>query len=440
MTVISTATATLLLPILQRAFPDVKSYEVKNNIVQANAEGFCIEISGEHNSNNKLFVKCVEASKYAHKPWGDLRRTLLYSRTEARFYSDILPLLKENSSSSWKIAPDCYLAESVLHDLIGEEESAAAKVVTGDGQDHEPKYDTSEKSVLENKGGNLILESIQGNYYQTSPLSITEASQCLATIAKFHATAFGNQEILHKVSTKLCEYGGSYHLKNRNPKELENICHTWDAFLGNIQEAAPADFFTRENIRNLGQRIGNIAHYISDELSPAHKDEFATIVHGDFKAMNIFIPLRDSDNDGDGITKPEPLLIDFASAGVGNGLSDVAMHITHAVVPSDLANGGEEKLVEYYLSELRNALPPSQKDLYPKTVAMRHYRLATVDYFRFVLGRLWKGVTLESFEKRKDSKNAVLVNRSVEAALAFIQRVDKYTEIIENELKIKEEP
>ena len=58
----------------------------------------------------------------------------------------------------------------------------------------------------------------------------------------------------------------------------------------------------------------------------------------------------------------------------------------------------------------------------------------TVDYFQFVLGRLWRGATLESFEKKKNSKNAVLVNRTVEAAVAFIQRVDVYLEGIEKEM------
>jgi len=33
---------------------------------------------------------------------------------------------------------------------------------------------------------------------------------------------------------------------------------------------------------------------------------------------------------------------------------------------------------------------------YPYDVAVRHYRFAIVDYFRFVLGRFWKTATLET--------------------------------------------
>ena len=425
MTIISTTGASYpLLPTIQRAFPNVEFYTIQDNIVQANAEGFCVQIhDGTKNNNVDLFVKCVEASKYSHKPWGDLRRTLLYSRTEARFYSDILPLLKESSSSDWDIAPICYLAESNLDQLIGEEESAAAKPIN---ENDDPKYDQDDTTILNGKGGSLILESLKDGFYQTSPLTLSQTRQCLKAIAKFHATAFGKKEILHQVSTKLCEYGGSYHLKNRNQKELAKIRDTWDDLVNNIKEAAPEDFFERERINMMGQRIYNVAEYVSIELSPNYESEYATIVHGDLKAMNVFLPLDED--------RTEPLLIDFASCGVGIGLSDVAMLITHAVHPNDLANGNEEKLVEDYIHDFENALPTSKQNVYSKETAFRHYRFATVDYFRFVLGRLWRGATLESFKKKKNSKNAVFVSRNIEAALAFIERADKYVTEIEKEM------
>ncbi len=428
MTVLSTTTTTgatsyPLLPIIQRAFPNADSYTVEQNIVQANAEGFCVQVNDSTKNVVDLFVKCVEASKYSHKPWADLRRTLLYSRTEARFYSDILPLLKESLSySDWDIAPNCYLAESNLDELIGEEESAAAKALD---ENADPKYDKDDTTVLDGKGGNLILESLKDGFYQTSPLTLSQTGQCLKAIAKFHATAFGNKDILEQVSTKLCEYGGSYHLKNRNVKELAKINDTWNDLAHNLKEAAPQEFFEREHIRSMGQRIYDVAEYVSNELSPTYDDEYATIVHGDYKAMNVFLPLDET---------KQPLLIDFASCGLGVGLSDVAMLITHAVHPKDLGNGGEEKLVLEYISHFQKALPESKQNLYPKEKALRHYRFATVDYFRFVLGRLLRGASLESFEKKKDSKNAVFVTRNVEAALAFIERADKYVSEIEHEL------
>ena len=52
---------------------------------------------------------------------------------------------------------------------------------------------------------------------------------------------------------------------------------------------------------------------------------------------------------------PAAILIDFASTGVGLGMADVAMHLVHALVPSDLDGGGEEALIDGYLAALAAA-------------------------------------------------------------------------------------
>ena len=431
-----TTTSLPLLPILQRAFPDISSYQVENHIVQSSAEGFCLTTFADRSDDNELekkqekrplFVKYVEASKYSNRSWADLRRALLYSRTEARFYSEILPLLKEKSISNWDIAPSCFLSECCLDDLIGEDESTAAKAL-GSDQTKDPKYSVDDHTILEGKGGNLVLQSLKESYYQTSPLSLSQASQCLSAAAKFHASAFENKEILEQVSSRLCRYGGSYHLRNRNPKELNEIRETWDDLVSNIKDAAPPNFFEKEGIRNLGERIYNVAEYVSEQLSPSYQDNFATIVHGDYKAMNIFLPLTDEE---------EPLLIDFSSVGIGLGVSDIAMHIPHAVHPKDLEGGGEDQLVEDYFKVFHEALPISRRDSYSLEEVKRHYRFATVDYFRFILGRMWKGLTLEVFEKRRKLKNFAEFNRTVEAAIAFMERVDRYLIDIETEMEAK---
>lgn len=418
-----TATKDPLLQVIQKAFPDVHSYEVDDNIVQANAEGFGVTVKSNDSDSRRLFVKTVEASKYSHKPWGDLRRTLLYARTEARFYSDILPMLQKKSSSDWSIAANCHLSETALNGLIEESESTSAKEGDSEG---DPVYDESEHSILIGKGGNLILDSMKEGYYQDSPLKPEEAVACLTAIAKFHALGFQDEEILSKVSDKLCEYGGSYHLKNRNPKEIKNLQTTWDNF---VKEISPAneELFTKQSILDLAKRMQNMAEFISNELSPSHKDKYATIVHGDYKSMNVFLSDKDS----------HPVIIDFASTGLGNPLSDVAMHITHALDPEHLVDGGEEEMVDAYINALNDAL--SDGHFYPRDVAIRHYQLAVLDYFRFIMGRLWRGSTLDTFEKRKNSKNSVYVNRSLDAAFNFIERADKYLERFEKEVNERDE-
>ena len=114
-------------------------------------------------------------------------------------------------------------------------------------------------------------------------------------------------------------------------------------------------------------------------MSLAPTDRYATLVHGDFKAMNVMLPPPPgggAPNDAD-----VPMLIDFASCGVGLGMTDVAMLLAHSVAPATLAHGGQERLIEGYLA----ALAARGVRDYARDVAMRHFHLATVDYARFVL-------------------------------------------------------
>ena len=384
-----------------------------------------------------LFVKYIDPKKYSHKVWADLRRTIHYTRTEVRFYNEILPLLKGNVQDGWPICPELYLAEYNLKGLMEEHESTEApsndcSSASSSSSNNllDPQYDEHDTTVLEGKYGILIMDNVVevNHCFQLAPLRKEMAVAAVEALAKFHATAFQKEEILTKVSDRLCRYGGSYHLKNRNPKEINHLKQAWDGFVQDIGPAAPDGFFDDPSIKDLGRRLYDAAEYISQELSPEPGGAHATIVHGDYKAMNIFFK-GDEKN-----PTPTPILIDFASSGVGLGMSDLAMHVAHVALPEDLDEGMEDLLVMKYYNALLEALPKDLKNTYSEEDAIRHYRLATVDYFRFILGRQWKGATLEVFEKRNKNTNFAMVNRTVQAAIKFIERTDRYLKEIEREI------
>lgn len=128
-------------------------------------------------------------------------------------------------------------------------------------------------------------------------------------------------------------------------------------------------------------------------------------------------------------------MIDFSCVGIGYGMSDVAMHIVHAILPADLENGQEEYLVERYILALEDAINKGShnKWVFPRDVAWRQYQLACIDYLRFIMGRFWKSATPESFDKKKNSRNTTLINRDVKAAMAFIEKVERYLHLFERE-------
>ena len=60
---------------------------------------------------------------------------------------------------------------------------------------------------------------------------------------------------------------------------------------------------------------------------------------------------------------------------------------------------------------------------------MQHYRLACVDYLRFAMGRFWRS---------SSNKNITLINRNLEAAVTFIERVYGYLADFEKEKQARE--
>ena len=424
-----------LQTILQSIFPSMTSYEIRTEIIQANAMGFGVHVLREPNEPRDLFVKIVDVAKYDHKTWTDVRRTLLYARTEIRFYDEFLPFLRKRMHDGWTIAPHCHLAMYDMNGLIDDGEMVVALPESECGVEEngsDPPGWLDKKMRLE-RGGVIVLDSLDVqtgfeisssqlstgvtgecqtcNYLQESPITHTQASACLDAVARLHAVTFKDKTLLKRVGERLAIYGGSYNLSIRNPKELANIEQSWNAFVSAFSDAPslPKGFFERESIRTLGTRVKKMASYVSKELSPRYDDDYATLVHGDFKAMNVFLP-NPASSDCSEMDKCQTTLIDFASSGVGLGMSDVAMHIAHAVHPRDLQNGGEEALIDIYLTSLERSLPARKKGAYPRKQAMRHYKLASIDYLRFIMGRFWGSASLDLFEKRKKNKNTTLGN------------------------------
>jgi hypothetical protein len=430
-----------LLPTVQQAFPTAISYEpLASPIVQANAEGQLLSVSfGDDDDDNDdgdaptktCFVKTVDAHQYNEKKsWPDLRRTLMYLRTEVRFYQEILPdLMSAMGGEGGVSTPAIFAADYNLDGLLTEEERATDDPTKGPvSVDWSQSCSTDTNDIQQKKGGYIVMEAISDTeYLQDSPITIPQAKEALEAIAIFHASAWENKSLLQNAQDRLSK--ASYHLKTRNPKEVAGLPEAWTQF----SKAFCIDDGDEEN---LGKRIQDLAEYICDETSPTPIDKHATLSHGDCKAMNCFLPIHKEGHTTDGgpAAHRGAILVDFASTGVGMGMSDVAMLINHAVRPEHLENGGEEMLIDHYLDVLNKKLSlrgEEEAPIYPREVASWHYKLAVADYFRFFLGRFWKTATPESFEKKKDSKNTALINRDREAALRFLGRARTFVSEIE---------
>ena len=128
-------------------------------------------------------------------------------------------------------------------------------------------------------------------FHQMSPLSPAQAREVLEAAARLHAAAWEDAPTLERAAARLQRHGGSFALSARNPKELANLAESWDKFTAAFTPAARPGFFGRPEIAALGSRLQAAAPWISAQLSPAPSGPFATLVHGDLKAMNVFLPV-----------------------------------------------------------------------------------------------------------------------------------------------------
>jgi len=175
------------------------------------------------------------------------------------------------------------------------------------------------------------------------------------------------------------------------------------------------------DIQALGARLEQRYMWVAEQLTAKPESRCATLVHGDYKAMNILL----AENEG-----YSNVLIDFAQTGPGFGMSDVAFLLCHSVAPEVLEDGGEERLIAGYLEALRQAQKPDASE-YMKETAIWHYRLGIVDYGRFILSRFWHDASPETFEEKAPNMNITLPNRNLKAALYFVKRIDECLRCLE---------
>lgn len=410
--------APLSLDVLSRAviclFPGadlpVRSVEIAEGteLKQPSSHSATLQCECDTGGHDVFMKKCTAAA-LAHKPWADRRRTLMYIRNEMRFYNEFASELHSRGVG----LPRVGLLQGSLAPALGVDEEVSA--APGD----EPTA-----ADLATCGAMLFLEPLaDGRYEQEAPLRPARALVLLKAAAKLHAAAMGDVPLLDAAAARLQRHGGSFALSIRNPKELDKCVANWAHFVEVFTASDPA-LFARPEVAALGARLHAASGYVAAQLAPEPAAEYATLVHGDLKAMNVFLPASEDDEEVDGA-----LLIDFASTGVGYGMADLGMNLSHAVLPADLADGGEKALLDGYLDAVAAA-----GATYPREVALRHYRLGVVDYGRFVLGRFWGSASPEAFAAKAGKVNIGLVNRDVAAALAFADRVSRYLCEFEREM------
>ena len=356
-----------------------------------------LRIDGGEGVPARAFLKTATAQEAtANKSLAAIRRDLVSNRVEARFYSEVGPLLHARGVRLFQaFAIDdrlCNLADAEAGDPAG--------------------------GVL------LLLESAESlSYVQKSPLDAAAARCALTALATLHASAWEDRSLLSRCAAHLhAKGGGWWSLHQRGVAELASLHDVWPRFLAAFAPVEPA-LVVEPRIVQLAERLARLAPWVAEQLDVHPDDPFCTLMHGDYKAANLFLP-DPSLPEGTRTAVP----VDWQWAGHGLGMRDVAYHLTHAVEVDALApEGAEEALVQHYCAELRARLTPEAAAAFTEEVAMRQYELALLDYARLVISRFVVDASPESFAKANAGPRAAnvgVIYRDVRGAPRLVRRVD----------------
>ena len=197
----------------------------------------------------------------------------------------------------------------------------------------------------------MILEDLNGAGYPLRKRSITweEIAECLAWLAKFHASYLG------KVPDGLWEVGTYWHLETR-PQELAIL---------------------------KDQRLKKAAPFIDKKLNTC---TYKTFVHGDAKLAN-FCFAKNGQVSG----------VDFQYVGGGCGMKDVAYFIGSCLNEKECERL-ESQILDTYFEYLQSELTEKNEVLEIEWRSL--YRVAWADFHRFLKGWSPSHWKLNSYSER----------------------------------------
>jgi hypothetical protein len=189
----------------------------------------------------------------------------------------------------------------------------------------------------------MVLEDLDESGYpiRKNSVSIDELRICLTWLANFHAT------FMDEKPTNLWKVGTYWHLETR-PDELRVL-------------------------KDL--KLKNAAHTIDQKLK---NSPYQTFVHGDAKLANFCFSKNGK----------KVAAVDFQYVGGGCGMKDVAYFIGSCLY-EDECERLETELLDYYFSQLNNALKTKNKAIDANLIEHNWrslYPLAWTDFHRFIKG------------------------------------------------------
>ena len=208
-------------------------------------------------------------------------------------------------------------------------------------------------------------------------LTKSQAACALRWVARLHALFWG--ETCSTWRRDLWDRGAFWTTKSVG---TDGVSTAWTGTMRYLEQKHPEYITT--NTRGLGRRIEKAGAAIANLLATQSAgSQYATLIHGDFKAANLFFSDQ-SDMDG----TESVAAVDFQFSGAGLCVEDVAYLLCPDARGDHFEHGQE--LLESYHQELIFHLITQQKggpSTMPFEVFQRYYELARIDMTRYWLSK-----------------------------------------------------
>jgi hypothetical protein len=312
------------------------------------------------------------------------------------------------------------------------------------GSDLRPVATTSSpKEQLQSKFSILLTDFNSDDGWEQRWLLDEEAEMAaLAEFAKMHAYFWAGSDFWKKEKGELgdelaravWENGGYMQPALQGYEQFENVAkgytgrlRTFEAELKKIPELDGVDLTTiGERLERIVSKVGQLSHPFKGDDAQEHLKMYRTLIHGDPKQANLFFRRN---KEGNGL---DVGFIDFQWCGFGLAATDIAHHISAALLPSCLSYDGakENDLLDHYHSCLKKELvrfgvAKSEQDVedrvYPRSVLQAQYEIALLDICRMVFAYAWRRWKAET-KPTAASLNRNAYNKSFENALWLITR------------------
>lgn len=265
----------------------------------------------------------------------------------------------------------------------------------------------------------LILEDLTENSAeQYSILSFEQAKLALEWLVQFHAHFWPkDSDSKYLRNGKYWEHG-SYWSLDKRASDLDKIEMEWEKTCSNFEPSYPT-IFKKEEIKNLAKKLKEISITIDTDLN--NYKEYETLIHGDFKAANIFIK-------GNKMS-----ICDYQWTGPGLCIKDVVYLLWSSVDPLVMSYR-ENELLKHYYDTLKNKLNIN----YDWKLYREHSEKAYLDYVRFLMGSMWGNVTPDSHKYLSRASNHGLHKRNPDHLVFMVKKADNILKSLFQKLKKEE--